>query len=391
MRKSSCIFLPALVFLVAGVLRAQQPCPGYSVVVNTAEDQLMLDINGAENPQDQIAALDKYAQAHPDSKFMPCVNEYYTSTYVKLKDYDKAIEYGEKDLAADYFDLNLALNLLRAYVASGKTGDSAFEAIFKIPDEIKKEISPSRPSKMSDEEWEKMQKDAAEQAKDHRAYAVYAFFQLLPRVTDGAKRVEYLDKFQQIFPGAATEYAAQINNGYFEAYRLSNQVDKMLEYGEKTVEADPNNLVVLNTLAFVYGVVNRSNMEKADAYAGKAVKVAEEMKKPEGVSDEDFKKEQNNQLGMAHLTLGYVDFAKAGKSRKVATAIKELKTAADLLDANPPLQAQALFYLGNAYEFEYPANHGAALEALRKAAELPGPFQGPAKELIEKIRRAGGR
>ncbi len=52
----------------------------------------MLAINGADNPQDQLAVLEKFAQEHPDSKFMPCVNEYLASVNLKVKDYDKSIE-----------------------------------------------------------------------------------------------------------------------------------------------------------------------------------------------------------------------------------------------------------------------------------------------------------
>ena len=77
-------------------LWAQQPCPSFSVAVSTDEDQLMLAINGADNPQEQLAALDKFAKEHADSKFMPCVNEYYATVNLKLKDYDKSIEYGGK-------------------------------------------------------------------------------------------------------------------------------------------------------------------------------------------------------------------------------------------------------------------------------------------------------
>ena len=87
----------------------------------------MLAINGADNPQEQLAALDKFAKEHADSKFMPCANEYYASVNLKLKDYDKSIEYAEKDLAANYQDLNLLLTLMRAYASSTKVSDTIFD------------------------------------------------------------------------------------------------------------------------------------------------------------------------------------------------------------------------------------------------------------------------
>ena len=161
------LFLLAAMTMVTISLRAQQPCPGFSIAVNSDEDKLMLAVNGADGPKDQIAALDQFAQAHADSKFMPCVNEYEATANLKLNEYDKSIDYAEKDLALNYQDLNLLLTLMRAYASSTKVSDTVFAIINKVPDQVKTEIStPTRPTKASDEEWVKIQKDAQELAKD---------------------------------------------------------------------------------------------------------------------------------------------------------------------------------------------------------------------------------
>ena len=108
----------------------------------------------------------------------------------------------------------------------------------------------------------------------------------------------------------------------------------------------------------------------------------------EGVDDAAFKKEQDNQLGMAHLTLGYAALVRAERTTKLAPAIEELKVASNLLEGNLALQGQALYYLAFAYERGYPANHRGAMEALFKAVDLPGPFQGQAQALLAKVRAA---
>ncbi len=382
-------FLPAMIVcaVVALPLGAQTPCPSLSVVVNTPEDELMLAVNGAEKPEDQIAALEKFAQAHADSKFLPCVYEYLTSANVKLNNFDKAIEWGEKDVAASYGDLNLTINLLKAYTGSGKVNDAAFDLIAKAPELIKTENAPSRPAKATDEEWQKMQQDLAAQAKDERAYMEYAFFQLLPRVTDGAKRIQYLDVFTKAYPDATN--VSQLNFQYLMAYDMANNGAKADEYGEKAIAADPNNVEALNLVAYDYSN-RRINLDKAVDYAKKVVSLVPQMKKPEGASDDQFKAQQSNQLGMAHLTLGYVSFQKAGKTRKVAPAIQEFQKAVDLLSANPNLQGAALFYLGSAYEFQYPPNHKSAAEALERAAGIQSPWQGQARDLLAKVKHAAG-
>lgn len=388
MLKRFSVFLAAAVGLAAVPLWAQQPCPSFSVAVNTDEDRVMLAVNGADNPQDQLAALDKYAQAHPDSKFMPCVNEYFSTVNLKQKDYDKSIEYAEKDLAANYQDLNLLLALMRAYAGSTKVSDTVFAVINKVPDQVKEELgNPMRPPKATDADWAKMQQDNQELAKDSHDYAVWAFFQLLPRVTDPAKQIALLDAFLKVYPEQEKDNAAQVNMVYFDAYRTQGNFDKTLEAGDKVVAADPSNVRVLNTEGLIYAFAV-PHPDKAADCAQKALTAAQGMKKPDGVDDAAFKKDQDMQLGMAHLVLGYNSLLRAPKTGKLAPAIQELKLATTLLNDNPALEGQALFYLANGYEMGSPANHRAAAEALTKSVSLPGPMQGPARDLLVKVKAA---
>jgi tetratricopeptide (TPR) repeat protein len=388
MGKLSQALLMICFFVWALPSAAQTPCVGFSVVANTPEDQLMLAVNGADKPEEQVAALEKFGQEHADSKFMPCVYEYLTSTNVKLSNFDKAIEYGEKALAANYLDLNLAINLLKAYIGAGKANDGAFDLIAKGPDLIKKEMTPSKPGNISDADWQKMQEEATASAKDDRAFMEYAFFQLLPRVTDANKRVQYLDGFVKAYPD--TTNAGQVNFQYFISYAMLNNMAKADEYGEKAAAADPPNIVALNLVADSYAT-RQINLDKAATYAKKALDLATSMKKPEGESDEQFKTEQNNALGLAHLTLGYVAFQRASKTKKVGPAIQDLNTAADLLKVNPEFQGKALYLLGNAYEFEYPPNHRLAIDALTKAGGLKSSFAAPSRDLLAKVKKAAGQ
>jgi len=363
---------------------AQMQC---NVVVGTPEDLLMLAVNGADNPQVQIAALDKYAQANADSQFMPCVNSYYTSAYLKLNNFDKAIEYGEKDVAGKTVDMNLLLNLMRAYVGSGRASDTAFDVIMKVPAELKQEANPPRPTNVSEAEWQKSQQEIADQVKDQRAYAEYAFFQLLPRLAEADKRVRFLDAFMQAYPD--TTNVNQVNFQYFLAYKMANNAAKVGEYGEKAIASDPNNVGTLNLVADDYAT-RQVNLDKASDYAKKVLELAPKIQKSEGMTDEQLKANQDAQLGLAHLTLGYITFQKTSKTHKVAPAIQEFKTAVDLLGGNPQLQARALFYLGYAYEVLAPANHKGAADALARSAGIASPWQGQAQDLLAKVRSAQG-
>jgi tetratricopeptide (TPR) repeat protein len=387
-RRLSVLPLLAIILLVAP-LAAQQVCPGMPYVANTPEDELMQAVNGADKPEDQIAALDKFSAAHPDSKFMPCVYEYYAMAYVKAGNFDQAIRKAEPGLNSDHVDMNLLINLAKAYVGSGTASDTAFQVIEKAPPLIKSENTPSRPTTMKDEDWAKTQQDAASLAHDETAYMEYAFFQLVPRVPDPAKQIADLDEFVKNYPDAEQHNAALLNNAYFSAYQMQNNLPKIVEFGEKVIASDPNNVHAYALLSYIYSIANKSDMAKAETYAKKAVELASNLKKPEGVSDEDFNKERDAQAGMAHLVLGYINFDHAGKVRsRIGPAIEELKLAEPLLASNPQLEAQTLFYLGNAYEFQSPPNHRAAAEALTKAAGIQSPFQEEAKALLAKVKAA---
>jgi len=390
MRKISALFVILAAFvLTAAPLWAQSVCPGYSIIINTPEDGLTLAYNGAENPQEQVAALDKFVAEYPDSKFLPCAQEYYTMVYLKLNDYDKVIEHGEKAIELGLRDVMTSLNLAKAYVTSGKVSDAAFDAVVGAAEPIRAESTPSRPSTISDEDWKKEVEASEVQGKDWRAYMEYAFYQLIPRETDGSKRLQWLDKFAQAYPDSAN--SSQLQFQYFLAYKMSNQPEKAIEAGDKAVASDPSNLLATNLLAYDYAFIKR-DADRASELAGKALELADAMKKPEGMTDEQFAVDQKNQQGMAHLTMGYAAYEKAvaAKSRKVGSAIDDLKAASDLLPGNPVLQAQALYLLGNAYEYTYPPNHRLAIDALTQAAGIEGPFQGPSQKLLADVKKAAG-
>ncbi len=388
MRKLNLIFLATLVMSAALPLRAQQPCQGASVVVNTPEDSLMLAVKQAGSPQAEIEILQKFAQANPQSSFLPCVDEYLTMSFLKAGNYDQAIEAGTRDLARKYIDLNLLTTLLKAYVAAGKAAPQAFQLIMETPQQVGKEIAPTVTAGSTAEEAEKSKQEAAEQSKEFTEYSEYAFFQLLPRVADPAQRVKYLDEFDKTFPNSA--YAKQAALQYFVAYEMAQQKDKLFEAGEKAVAADPDNPSTLNVVADGYTTA-QTHFEQAATYAKKALELLSKRTKPAGMSDEQFKTSQNTQMGLAHSTLGVIELQEGARSRHVDGAIEHLKEAADLLEGNDNLQARALYYLGYCYELHYPAQHRLAEQALDKAAKLNSPYKPQVEELLKKVRAALGR
>ena len=371
-------------------LAAQQAhsCSKFTVIVGSPEDKLMLAMNGASDPNAKVALLEKFAQEHSDSNYLPCAEQLLTKYYAQLQQYDQAIAAGQKAVAANYLDVPFLEDLLQAYISSGKASDEAFDIIFKAAPQIKAEAVIPRNTSETDAQFEAAKKNAEQQAKDAASYMAYALFQLLPRVTDPSQQIKLLDQFTQAYPEAAKEQATRLNYRYAIAYTQSNQPEKADEYSEKAIASDPNNIEALNLVSYDYALRRRTNQAKAEEYAKKVLSLIPTMKKPEGVSDEEFKTQQDTQEGMARLTIGFLDLEKTGPSHRTAGAIKQLEQAANLLKASPELQGQAYYFLGYSYEALYPPDHYRARAALERAASIHCSMQGQARELLAKIKRA---
>ncbi|MGH7967390.1 MAG: hypothetical protein ACREIC_01550, partial [Limisphaerales bacterium] len=314
----------------------------------------MLAVNGTDDPNAKIAALEKFTQEHQNSTYLHCVEQLITKYDVKLKQYDKAIAAGGKAVAAGYLDVSFLEDLLQAYLASGKNSSDGLALIMKAPAQIKAQTVVARTPTESDAQYAAAAKSAMERAQNDTAYMTYAFFGLLSRVTDPSQQIQAMDQFAQAYPEAAQKQAGPLNYLYSAAYTRSNQVEKADEYAEKAIAAQPDNVQALNLVAYDYALRRRVNQAKAAEYAKKALTLIPQMKKPQGFSDEAFKSQQDTQEGMAHLTIGFLDLQKTGAAHHTAGAIRELKQAADLLGAIPELQGEAYYFLGYSYEADYP-------------------------------------
>ena len=355
------------------------------------KDQAEYDMYSAvvkeTDPKKKLALINAWKDKYPQTEYKLARLQLYLNAYQQLNDFPNLLATLNEMLTMNPKDLTVMSPIMYYTMVSNDVSPASLDNAQKVANSAIANLD-NKPANISDADWQKMQEEAAASAKDDRAFMEYAFFQLLPRVSDANKRVQYLDSFMQAYPD--TTNAGQMNFQYFVAYAMLNNMAKADEYGEKAGAADPPNIVALNLVADSYAT-RQINLDKAAAYAKKALDLATSMKKPEGESDEQFKTEQNNALGLAHLTLGYVAFQRASKTKKVGPAIQDLSAAADLLKANPEFQGKALYLLGNAYEFEYPPNHRLAIDALTRAAGLQSTFAAPSRDLLAKVKKAAGQ
>src|SRR5581483_304111 len=123
-----------------------------------------------------------------------------------------------------------------------------------------------------------------------------------------------------------------------------NDSARLLAYGEKALAANPNSIPTLILLANAYAEDSKgTNLTKAMSYA---------------LMRED----------------------------KTLAAIAEFKSATELLKEEPNAYSTALYRLGYGYAKINKLTEARAV--LNEAVNIPGPFQGPSRELLTKVNSA---
>jgi Flp pilus assembly protein TadD len=120
-------------------------------------------------------------------------------------------------------------------------------------------------------------------------------------------------------------------------------------------------------------------LDKAEQYAKRAIEGTLALTKPDGVSNDQFEKDKNQSLAIAHSGLGLVNFHRGDYTAAVA----ELEQSVKLAPRSDPTN---YYVLGVAHHNLSHFNEAAA--AFRKCAEFQGSLQAICKDSAEKDKAA---
>src|SRR5216683_2391009 len=152
-------------------------------------------------------------------------------------------------------------------------------------------------------------------------YIQQAVFSGAYQAKDAAKRAALLVRFAQTF--ADSPYAIQALGVAATAYQQAQNAPKMLEVANGLLAKDPNNLGMLLLLSDYYGEKGEQ-LDKAEAYAKKAIAALDTAAKPEEMTDDQWKQQSALQKGLALSSLGQVNIQKKDN----AQAVTNLRAAA---------------------------------------------------------------
>lgn len=371
------LFALALLFVLFSC-----PCQAqlgkYVVIPAGSEmDHQLTAINNAD-PSQKLQLIEQFAQAHPEDDYQIVADEQFVNYYLNAKQYDKAFEYGNKLFALDADNYSNAINMIRAANEKGDS-DKLYSYGEKANAILQRYKDASAPAGTDAESWQRAREQKLISLKDDQDYVRQSLYSAAFNVADPAKKAGYFERFAKMYPN--TSEGAQALAMAAVSYQQAQNHTKMLEVANGALAKDPNNIAMLLILADDFSEKGEQ-LDKAEAYAKKAASLTETAKKPDDVSEDQWKQQLAMQKGLALSALGQVDIEK----KLNAQAVEQLTKAAPLLKSNPVTYARNQYRLGFAY-LNLKKN-AEAKQAFTDAASVDSPYKGPSQQKLAEISAA---
>jgi len=357
------------------VLCATSAWPQSNIVIpaGTPEDKALTEISQQSDQDKRISMLDEFVKQYSANPAAVAYGNWQLSQQYVTSDPNKAMEYGDKALAAmlDVLDiLQTQADLAQQTKNYTKVVDYATRAAVVIKNIDKQ----PKPDAMSDDDFKNQiaaQKTAAEPIYDYLAAAAY---NATAAEQDARKRIAEIERFSEAFQGS--KLSDNANLLAVATYQEMNDMPRLIAFGEKALAANPKNSSMLELLANAFAEDPKgTNLAKADSYSRKAIEL---------IKEDTTASAENRQIteGFAHQILGYTLL----RQEKTAAAITELKTASTMLKGDPAKYSITLYRLGFAYAKD--KQNPNAKQVLTEAVTVDGPFKDASKELLAKVNAA---
>jgi len=371
--------LPALLLLLAMFVPACRAQLGKNIMI-PAGSEVDREINAinAADPSQKLQLIDEFSKAHPDGDYQILADDQYVNYYINAKQYDKAFEYGDKLFALDPDNFQNALNMVRAANEKGDT-DKLFTYGEKAMSIVQAYQKSAPPTGTDADTWERAKADKLAPQKDNIEYVRQSLVSAAYNAKDPAKRANYFERIAKMYDG--TPGGTQALSMAAFAYQQAQDRQKMIVAANGVLAKDPDNIGMLLLLADDYSEKGEQ-LDKAEAYAKKALSLADSAKKPDEVTDEQWKQETSVQKGLALSALGQISIAKKLNTQ----AVDYLAKAAPLLKSNVVSYARNQYRLG--YAYLNLKKNPEAKQAFTDAASVDSPYKGPAQQKLTELGNA---
>ncbi|HEY6249841.1 MAG TPA: tetratricopeptide repeat protein [Candidatus Angelobacter sp.] len=347
------------------------------IPAGTPEDKAIQAASAENDPQKRLAIWQDFLQKFASNPQAVAYGNWQLSQqYLDQGDTAKALEFGDKAMAAQPNNLEILVSLAAAaqrvknygkIVDCAVQGGTAFNGI----------AHQAKPAGMEDDAFAmKIQQDQ-EPFRSSYEYLEAAGVNAITSEEDAKQRMGYIERFMVAFPNSRLQEQVMQMAVYTLAQLKDSQ--RLTQFADKALAADPNGMGTLVVLAVAFSEFPEpASAPRAEGYARKALQVPKAQSK---LDDAQYRLYS----GLAHSALGYALM----RQEKTLPAITELKNASADLKGHPDSYATALYRLGFAY-----AKTGKLPEAraaLTEAAAIQGPYQEPSRDLLTKVNAAAAK
>jgi len=281
-------FLTGLLLLLAIFAPASMAQLGKTIPIPLGSDEArqLEAINAATDPAEKLKLIDEFSNAHPDDDFQIIADEQYVNYYINAKQYDKAFEYGDKLWARDPENYSNGVNMVRAASEKGDT-ESVFAYGEKTTGILQRYKAAPAPAGTAADYWDEQKTRKLEQVKEDQNYVEQSLLSAAYQAKESAKKADFLVRFAKIFPDSPNAQRALIGAAY--SYQQAKDPQKMQELVNGVLAKDPNNVGMLVAAADIYSEAG-TQLDKAEEYAKKVGALCDAAKKPENMTEEEWKK-----------------------------------------------------------------------------------------------------
>lgn len=197
----------------------------------------------------------------------------------------------------------------------------------------------------------------------------YDAYQKFWTATDPDEKVKQAEEFLQKYPDSELKPFAYRKE--MEAYQQKNDFEKMREFGEKVLEAEPNDAISLILLATAIpertkdtDLDKEQKLNAAEGYAKRALEAIDKLEKPSPqVTDQQWEAVRNDARSNAQGAMGLINLQR----KNYAGAEESFRKATQLQSQPDPI---LWWRLGLSLEFG--KKYEDALTALEKSVSLGG-------------------
>lgn len=380
MKHCGWLVLAVLSLLVFQAREARAQLDRITIAAGTDEDHALQAISNEQDQQKKLTMYQDFVQKFSSNQQAVAYGDWQISqTYQQTGDLEKALDYGDKALAASPHNLDILVS--QANIAlQAKNGPKLIDYASKGGEICGAVAKQKKPEGMSDDDFERKLADEKSSVQSNCDFLETSGLNVISGENDPNARMTEIEKYSAAFPDS--KYQETVSSLALESLSQLKDNTRLVAYGEKTLAANPNSLPALLLLANYYSEDNKpGSAAKAISYSQKVVEIAK-------ADAPDADKSRKLSAGAAHSTIGWAYL----KQEKTNSAIPELRSAAALLKGQDEQSyARALYGLGFAYGKLNKLTE--AREVLTEAARIPGPLQAMSQDLLTKVNaaRAKGR